>query len=137
MDPHALSDADFLAGFEACALPPAAFDHRGHLRLAWLRLQAAPLAEAVPAVCEGIRRFAAHLGVPEKYNHTLTEALVRLMARGGAQEPTVGFADFLAANPALVRDARGLLARHYSAARLESAAARERFLAPDLAPLDE
>lgn len=135
MDVHALSDGDFLAGFEACSLPPAAFDHRGHLRLAWIHLQASPLEEAVARVCAGIHRFAAHLGVPQKYNHTLTEALVRLMAQGGAADPAKGFAAFLAANPELVADAKGVLARHYSSERLESPAARAAFVAPDRAPL--
>jgi hypothetical protein len=135
MDPYSLSDRDFLAGFEACALPPAAFDHRGHLRITWIHLQGLPLEEAVGRVCRGIERFAAHLGVPQKYNETLTAALVRLMARGGGADRSLSFPAFLAANPELVDDAKALLARHYSPALLESAEARHGFVPPDREPL--
>lgn len=135
MDPHSLSNRDFLAGFEACALSPAAFDHRGHLRIAWIYLQAVPLEEAVGRICRGIERFAAHLGVPQKYNETLTAALVRLMAHGGGADRSLSFSAFLAANPELVDDAQGLLARHYSPALLESAEARHAFVPPDREPL--
>lgn len=62
----------------------------------------------------------AHRGAPGKFNWTLTEALVRLLAAHGG---------------VLDGDARALMARHYSAALLGSAAAREAFVAPDLAPL--
>lgn len=135
MDPSALSDQDFLIGFEACALPPTAFDHRGHLRLGWVFLQQCPLPEAEARVCQGIERFAVHLGVPGKYNATLTVALLRLMAQGGGADPSRSFSTFLALNPELVSDAKGLLARHYSPAQIESEAARRAFVPPDCLPL--
>lgn len=137
MDPHSLADKEFMSGFEACALPPAAFNHRGHLRIAWVYLRRFPIDQAVDRVCRGIERFAAHLDVPGKYSETLTAALVRLMARGGAADPALSFSDFLCANPDLVGDAKGVLARHSSPALLESADARRRFLPPDRAPLPE
>lgn len=132
-DPHRLSDDQFLADFLACRLPAAGFDHRGHLRAAWLLLQSHPLAEAADQTCDGIARLAAHLGVPGKYHRTLSEALVRLMAAAGA----VGqpWPEFLAGNPRLVADARGLLGEYYSAARLADQLARTVFQPPDLAPL--
>lgn len=130
-----LTDEQFLAGFDACALPPSAFDHRGHLRIAWILLQRYPYEEAVECTCGGIRAFANHLGVPGKYHRTLTEALVRLMAAGGASR--LGWGAFLAANPALVSDARGVLARHYSDACLAREVARTAFVPPDRAPLPE
>ena len=135
MDPHALSDSEFLAGFEACELPPVAFNHVGHLRVAWICLHRFGREEAERRVCTGIARFAAKLGVPQKYNHTLTVALVRLMAQGGATDATGSFSSFLASNRALVDDAKGVLARHYSSPLLESPAAKGAFVAPDLSPL--
>lgn len=126
-----LSDDAFLAAFLDSSLPPAHFDHQGHLRAAWLLLQRRPREQAVAETCDGIAR----LGAPDKYHRTLTEALVRLMAAGGGADPALGRADFLAANAALVRDARGLLAQYYRTETLDSAAARERFLPPDRQPL--
>ena len=111
IDPNSMSDDQFIAAFLDCSVPPAGFDHRGHLRAAWILLQRQPLEEAVDRCCDGIARLAAHLGVPGKYNRSLSEALLRLMAAGGAAR--LSWDDFLAANGPLVEDARGLLARHY------------------------
>jgi hypothetical protein len=134
-DPKTMSDDQFLAAFLDCSMPPAGFDHLGHVRATWLLLQRWPLERAVAATCHGIARLAAHLGVPDKYHRTLSEALVRLMASGGAADPALTWSDFLAANPELINDAIGVLARHYSAERLNSPVARECFLAPDRLPL--
>ncbi len=130
-----LADDAFLAAFLAARLGRTDFDHRGHLRAAWLLLQRHPVDDAVEAVCAGIHRLATALGATDKYHRTRTEALVRLMAHAGATERGQGFEAFLRRVPELVADARGLLARHYSPARLDAPEARERFLAPDLLPL--
>jgi hypothetical protein len=134
-NPATMSDAEFLAAFLECRMPAAGFDHRGHVRAAWLLLRRLPLEDAVTRCCDGIARLAAHLGVPGKYHRTLSEALVRLMAHGGASDPALSWEDFLRANGPLMTDARGLLARHYSDARLAAADARTRFVAPDRLPL--
>jgi len=132
-DPKSMSDDQFLAAFLDCSMPPAGFDHLGHVRATWLLLQRRPLHDAIEDTCNGIARLAAHLGVPGKYNRTLSEALVILMAHGGGA--TLAWPDFLAANGQLMDDARGLLARHYSDERLNSPAARKRFVPPDRLPL--
>jgi hypothetical protein len=130
-----MSDDEFLAAFLDSSMPPAGFDHLGHLRAAWLLLQRRPLEAAVADTCDAIARLATRLGVPGKYNRTLSEALVRLMAHGGGTLPTLSWQDFLAANPDLVDDARAVLARHYSPERLDSAPAHGHFLPPDRLPL--
>lgn len=135
LDPKTMSDDQFLAAFLDSTMPPAGFDHHGHVRAAWLLLQRHSVDEAVELTCDGIARLAAHLGVPDKYHRTLSEALVRLMAHGGATEPTLAWNDFLAANHPLMDDAHGLLARHYSPERLAMPKARETFLPPDRLPL--
>jgi N-formylglutamate deformylase len=85
--------------------------------------------------CDGIQRLATHLGAPGKFHWTLTEALVRIMAARGAADRTRSFDAFLIANPDLMTDARGLVLRHYSEARLAGADAKRSFVPPDLAPL--
>jgi hypothetical protein len=135
IDPKAMSDEQFLAAFLDSSMPPAGFDHLGHLRATWLLLQRRPLEAAVEETCDGIARLAARLGVPGKYNRTLSEALVRLMAHGGGADPALSWSGFLAANAELKGDALGVLARHYSNETLASPAARERFLPPDRSPL--
>lgn len=131
----ALSDDQFLDAFLHSRLTPADFNHLGHVRAAWLLLQRFPLERAVDDTCDGIERLARHLGVPDKYNRTLSEALVRLMAHGGGADPHRSWEDFLSANADLMQDARAQLARHYSDARLHSTQARTQFLSPDRLPL--
>lgn len=121
-----MTDEEFLTGVTAFTLPPALFNHAGHLRLAWINLRRFPLDDAVGATCEAIRAYATHLGAADKFHWTVTEALLRLLHADRA----LPFADFLAANG---HDVRARLALHYSDAAL--AAGRERFVAPDRAPL--
>ena len=130
-----LSDAQFLADVEACRLPAQAFGHRAHLRLAWLYLQRHPLDQAIERTCEVIARFATHHGATAKFHRTLTEALVRLMAAGGASDPRLPHAVFRDRNPHLWGDVRELLTQYYSPQRLATPEARLRFILPDREPL--
>ncbi len=135
-DPAHLLTADdrsFLAAFDACSVDP--FGHRQHLRVVWLLLGSYPLALAIDRLCAGLRALVAHMGVPERYHETLTWAYALLVNEGRAALP-VGhtFADFEAANPELFADGLGVVRRHYSQERLDSAAARRRFVLPDRAP---
>ena len=129
-----LSNEDFLAAFLDCSLPPAHFNHRAHVRLAWLLLQRYPLEEAVERICGGIQRYATHLGAAEKYHRTLSEALVRLMAHGGAGTAS-SLEQFSSANVELLSDVRGMIAKYYSPERLASAEAIGTFVTPDRRPL--
>lgn len=127
-----MSDEEFLAAFLECRVPASAFDHRGHLRMAWLLLRRYPLEQAIDEICGGIARLAAHFGAPGKYNRTLSEALVRLMSHAGSY---ASFDEFLDANSRLLTDVGGLLARHYSPEQLNSPAAKASFVQPDRLPL--
>jgi len=131
-----LSDEEFLAAFLDCRMPAAAFDHRGHLRIAWLLLKRLPVDQAIEDICNGIARLAVHFGAPDKYNRTMSEALVHVVAqaldKGG---PAMTWEEFLDTNTLLFTDVPGLLARHYSPERLNSRAAKASFLPPDRLPL--
>lgn len=133
--PKKMSDDAFLSAFLDGSMPPAGFDHYGHVRIAWIMLRRYPLKEAIAATCDGIKNLANHLGVPGKYHRTLTEALVRLMAHGYAADPHCSWETFIARNPELMNDAKGLLAKHYSDARMAATEARLSFMAPDRLPL--
>jgi hypothetical protein len=114
-----MSDDEFLAQLRDGSLPPAQFNHRGHMRLAALCLRRYGVDEAVGVACAAIGAYAASLGAADKFHWTATEALMRLMHAGRALEG----------------DAQALLACHYSAPLLASERARRGFVAPDLAPL--
>jgi N-formylglutamate deformylase len=128
-----LDDEACLEAFLRCALTAAEFNHRNHLRIAWMHLQRYPLDDAIARTCDGIARLAAHLGVPERANRTLTEAVMRLMAYHGAADPRLPWETFIANTPALLTDCKTLIARHYSPELI--ARARHRFLPPDRLPL--
>jgi hypothetical protein len=132
-DASTLTDDEFVSAFLDCRLSGASFDHRGHLRIAWLLLNRHPRGEAVELICSGIARLAAYLGAPDKYNRTLSEALVRIMAH--AAVGTESWQSFLSAQPELLTNVRGVLAHYYSSDRLFSIEAKHRFVEPDLRPL--
>jgi hypothetical protein len=60
---------------------------------------------------------------------------VRVLAARGAGRPGRGFDAFLADNPDLVADARGVVLRYYGEALLSSPEARAAYVAPDREPL--
>jgi N-formylglutamate deformylase len=93
------------------------------------------IEEANRRVCDGIRRLAARLGAPEKFHHTVSEALMRIVARRLERGGHDGFDAFLAANPDLLEDCLGVLAHYYSDERLNSPEARAGWVAPDRAPI--
>ena len=131
-----LDDDTYLDHFERRALGPEHFDHLGHLRMAWLHLNRYGLEEGNRRVCEGIRQLAAQFGAPQKYHRTLSEALMRIMARRMCDAGTQDFDGFLAANRDLVTDALAVLARHYSGERLHSPQARAAWVEPDRESID-
>ena len=131
----ALSDQQFLQQLADLNLDPQYFDHYGHLRLAWLVLQAKPLEQAVSRVCELISAYATSLGATDKFQYTLTAAIVRIMAELRHQQGWHGqndrLDDFLAANPLLQQDLMSLVLKHYQPETLNSPIARQQWLEPD------
>jgi hypothetical protein len=133
VNPTPLSDDDLIDAFRSCTLLPAQFDHRAHLRVAWILVRRLPLADAIEQVCTGIENIATHFGAPDKFNRTMSEALVRWIASRAT--PELDFDAFLAEYPVLTRDVRALLSQHYSCERLTSPEAKRTFVMPDREPL--
>ena len=120
-----LNEADFLAAFTDCVLPPSLFRHGDHLRLAWLLLHREPFDKALTLIQEGIRRFAAHHGAVHIYHETLTTAWVKLLATH--HEAT--FEEFITSNEH--RLTRELLYRFWTPEVLDSEAAKMGWVPPD------
>jgi hypothetical protein len=84
----------------------------------------------------GIRRFANHQGATQKYHHTLTLAWMRLVAAALVETPEgYAFEQFLAAHADL--GDKNVLAKYYSNELMQTNAAREGWVEPDLQPLPE
>ena len=57
-----MSDDEFLAAFESCALPRELWTHVAHIRIAWLYLTRFAFDEAAERVCRGIRQYNESVG---------------------------------------------------------------------------
>ena len=75
-----ISDTDFLSQFENQSLDHVHFDRLGHMRVAWLYLNAQDLDSAIHSTCTGIKAYAESLGAKNKFHYTITYALVRVIA---------------------------------------------------------
>ena len=134
-----------LEAIERAAIPVEAFNHRGHLTVAYQALReaaAAGHADPVPAATDRIRGalkafMKAHnvqVTQTSGYHESLTVAWMRILhAVMIEQGPGANAAEFLDANPFLL--CRTLLRLYYSKDRIMSWDARERWIEPDLAPL--
>ena len=127
-----INDDDFLQQFGSQSLEPVHFNHLGHLRLAWLYLKRFGLEQAIAKVSKGIVLYATSLGAADKYHATITEALMRIMAKRMQQSNFGNWQDFLQQNQDLVEDALSLLTRNYSKGLLFSEAAKSEFMEPDI-----
>ena len=131
---RAWSDEDFLRAFEDLSFPADQFHHREHIRVAWLYLKSSDATRAAERMTAGIRRFANHDGATQKYHHTLTLGWMRLVAAALVETPEDhSFPQFFAEHAELAD--KDLLKKHYSPDLLQSNAAREGWVEPDLQPL--
>jgi hypothetical protein len=130
---------EVVRGFESCATPPSAFDHRAHLTVAfsYLRLSKLTLAEAAERMRIGLHRYLDHNGVDrQKYNETITLfwiKLVRSFLDGvDAERNSAGIANGML-------EALGnsqLIFEYYSKERLLSDEARVAWVEPDVVPIE-
>lgn len=133
MPSHQLSHADltFQRDFELGHVPPAAFDHAAHLRLAYGYLVTHDVDGAMDRMRASLQRFIRDNGVPaSKYHETLTRAWLLAVAHFMTRHPSGSFAEF-AVNSAPLFDSTIMLT-HYSTAALFSERALAEFVAPDL-----
>lgn len=130
----AMSDAEFRAAMEQCALPADAFRHRDHVRLAWIYCRTAGPEAAAALAGRTIRAFAVHHHGGHKYHETITRAWVRLVAVAMRSTPAArDFDTFVAQHPYLLD--KDYPRQFYTAELLSSEAARAGWVEPDLAPL--
>lgn len=125
-------DVAFLEAIEACTYPPDRFDHRAHVRLAYVCLVGSDSDAAHQRIRAALRGFLLHHGEDvSKYHETITRAWI-LAVRHFMEEsnPFRSSDEFIDGNPALLD--RKIMMSHYSAELLFSDEARARFVEPDL-----
>jgi hypothetical protein len=124
-----MSDREFLHALESCTLPESEFTHAAHVRAAYLYLCEHEFGAALARMAATIRRYATHLGKPDRYHETITVAYVALIREHiYAHGDGGGWEGFAAANPELFE--RELLLRFFPRSQLESDVARRIFVLP-------
>ncbi|MBE7380649.1 MAG: hypothetical protein F6J95_004490 [Leptolyngbya sp. SIO1E4] len=133
-----MNDRTFLQAFEAATIPAEAWNHRAHIRMAFLYLRDYPFNDAISRIRAGIQHFNQAHQKPETptsgYHETLTVGWARVIA-GALQtgSPIKDFETFIAATPQLLN--KNLLWRYYSTARILSPQAKATFVEPDIQAL--
>lgn len=130
-----LTDSEFVRQFEALSLSPDHFDHKGHIRLAFLYLEQYALDEAIQRISSGIQKYATSLGASDKFHVTITDAITRVIAQRKQATDSKSWQLFLKENQDLVDDALSILHQYYSKDLLFSAMAKQQLLPPDLQSL--
>jgi hypothetical protein len=125
-------EAEFIRRFESCELPPAAFPHREHVRLAWLYLRRHTAPEALERFSSSLKRFAAFNSKPRLYHETITWAYILLInernARAGRAQV---WEEFAASNADLLDWQNSILKIYYREETLSSELAKKVFVFPD------
>jgi hypothetical protein len=128
-------DRHFIAALEAGSIEPIEFDHRAHVRAAYIYLAQTDADQAALRMRDTLLAYLRSRGVDtSKYHETITKAWILAVRHFMALTPTAESANaFIAANPQLL-DAKIMLS-HYSAELLFSSEARAAFIEPDLGPI--
>lgn len=134
---HALSldDQRFRERFEAFRVTPAEFNHRAHVRLAYIYLVENSPEAALERMRAALLGFLRHNGVEvSKYHETLTRAWILAVRHFMEDSPPARSSEaFIERSPALL-DSR-IMMTHYSAEVLFSPEARGRYVEPDIDPI--
>ena len=93
------------------------------------RILVIPEFDAAATYAKGIRSIAAKAGAPQKFNLTITYAVMSLIAERIEGSPCDEFQDFVERNPDLL--SKDVLTKWYAPDRLQSDIARSVFLMPE------
>ena len=133
-----MNDDEHLQQFEALSLPLEQWNHRAHLKVAYLYLLRYSFEETLTRLQTGIRAYNAAQGIADTptsgYHETMTQAWLHLVHTTLCQFGPANTADeFFDAQSQL--SAKRTLLLFYSRDRILSAEAKASFVEPDLAPL--
>lgn len=127
-----MTDRDLVTQFENGSLPPTAFHHADHVRLAFAYLRHYPVLEALERFSAALQHFAKSHGKPNLYHLTITWAYMFLIHERIAQAvQTQSWEEFAQANPDLLTWKNGILKKYYEEETLQSDLARRVFVFPD------
>lgn len=125
-------DLAFARAFERCEIANGDFHHQDHVRLGWICLRQAPLAEAAARFIRMLKAFAEHHGARRLYHDTITWAYLLLIHDRLTETPEAhDWREFARRNPDLLEYRPSILTRYYRRETLASERARGGFVMPD------
>jgi len=120
---------------ESCEFIASDFDHRAHLRLAYIHLAENNADKSSELMRDTLNRFLLHNGVdPSKYHETITKAWILAVHHFMNKSGSSSSADELIDSHPEMLD-KNIMMTHYSAEVLFSDEARAAFVQPDLDPI--
>ena len=126
-----LSDDELLQQFEDTSLSTSVFDHRQHVRVAWLFVTRHGMPDAIDEFSRALRRFATAKGAHNLFHVTITWAYLLLIDERQRACQASGWACFAAHNEDLLRWKPSILEKYYTHDVLWSDRARLSFVMPD------
>jgi len=131
---HSLSVEDriFRDEFEACRIAAGLFDHRAHIRLAYIYLAEHDPDAALALMRSALLGFLRHQQIDlSNYHETMTQAWILAVRHFMEISPACGSSDaFIECNPIML-DSR-IMMTHYSTEVMFSPEARTCYVEPDL-----
>jgi hypothetical protein len=123
---------DLADKFLTLELEVSEFDHEAHVHVAFALLRRYSFVEATTLYADRLVTITRQIGQPDKFNLTITLAMMAMIAERMKTTLQDDFDDFIAQNTDLL-DTK-ILTHWYSKDRLSSPLARSVFLLPDIAP---
>jgi hypothetical protein len=128
----AMTEQELIAQFESGSLPPTAFHHADHVRMAFAYLRQYPLLQALERFSAALKLFAKAQGKDNLYHETITWAYLFLIHKRISRAGQVqSWEEFAQANPDLLMWKNGILKRYYAEETLQSDLAKRVFIFPD------
>lgn len=127
-----MNDRALVRKFEECTLSGKDFNHRNHVRLAWIYLHESEPLAALARFSRNLKLFAASLGKANLYHETITFTYFFLIhERIKRSEESQTWEQFAASNPDLLLRQKEILKKYYRAETIASDFARDVFVLPD------
>ncbi|MBU2862468.1 hypothetical protein KO489_01280 [Reinekea forsetii] len=130
-----LEDLNFKGDVEHCRFPVPDFNHKAHVRLAYIYIVEHGVSESVDVMKRSLYSLLQHAGIDpaEKYHATLTQAWLQAVNHFiVAGEAYDDFEQFIEHNPKLLDT--NVMFTHYSKELLFSPEAREAYVSPNIEP---
>jgi len=129
-----MNDTDFIEAFETGKFPPEQFNHKAHIKLAWIYLDLFDEETATLKTCEAIKNFDKLHGDGTKFHTTLTVAAVKAVHHFRRKSIATTFEEFIVKFPKLIASFKELLSLHYGKDVITDPKAKTTYLEPDLLP---